>query len=89
MLVLRNHGVIPDPQFGIYSKFIENAAGEKGIKTHFVDDMVYHVWSGQIHCGTNVIRKPDSYHVYPEYLERIRNMQKRFEDLYEKFSSNK
>jgi hypothetical protein len=29
MLVLRNHGVIPDPQFGIYSKFIEKCCWRK------------------------------------------------------------
>jgi len=59
MLVLGNHLIIPDAQMPMLNDFIQNTMETIELKPHFLDDMAYHELSGEIHCGTNVIREHD------------------------------
>jgi protein-arginine deiminase len=79
MLVLRNNAVVPDAQLPLFNQSIKEASEKEGMVVHFIDTMPYHTLSGQIHCGTNVIRTPEKYHVYPDFIVR----KKQFQDFFQ------
>lgn len=63
-LVLRDHVIFPDPMVQSLRDIVAermsaiwgSAEGGKR-RTHFIDDMLYHNLTGEVHCGTNVIRE--------------------------------
>jgi len=65
MLVINKHCIIPKP-FGPvvggvdqFEKEVTDKLGPLGLQIHFLDDWdEYHVALGEIHCGTNTLRKP-------------------------------
>lgn len=68
MLILGDQLIIPDAQMPMLNNFIRHTMGKIKLKSHFLDDMAYHNLSGEIHCGTNVIRKHDQYWTYPDHI---------------------
>ncbi|KAM5132401.1 protein-arginine deiminase type-1-like [Mantella aurantiaca] len=68
MLVLKNHLGIPKP-FGpkingkcCLEEKVRSLLEPLGLTCHFLDDFAaYHEHLGEIHCGTNVVRKPFSF----------------------------
>ncbi len=52
-----NKLVIDDGMVDLFELFTAALGDELGVKMHFVDSWFYHVNDGQIHCGTNVLRK--------------------------------
>lgn len=78
MLVLGANCVIPRPfgpeQGGAgvqYDLFAQNLAATLqglGLTPHFVDDWdAYHVKAGEVHCGTNVMRRPNAWPAWWTY----------------------
>lgn len=65
MLVLGNQLGIPKP-FGpkingkcCLEEKVRSLLEPLGLTCHFLDDFAsYHTYLGEIHCGTNVVRKP-------------------------------
>ena len=65
MLVLGHHLGIPKP-FGPHiggqcaiEHHVSSLLNPLGLVCHFIDDWSsYHVLSGEIHCGTNTLRRP-------------------------------
>lgn len=55
-----DHSVIrfDDGMVDLFELFIAAVAAEIGVRLHFVDSWYYHLGEGQIHCATNVLRKP-------------------------------
>lgn len=78
MLVLRSNAVVPNAQLPLFNQSIRRASEKVGMAVHFIDTMPYHTLAGQIHCGTNVIRTPNAYHVYPDFI--VRKLQ--FQDFF-------
>jgi hypothetical protein len=62
MLVLRNHLMIPDPFFKPYTKAMTRDLKANGQVPHYFDDMYYHSYLGEIHCGSNVQRYPNRFY---------------------------
>jgi protein-arginine deiminase len=65
MLVINNHCIIPKPygpivgDADLFQKELEDKLNELGLTTHWIDDWYeYHVCAGEVHCGTNTLRKP-------------------------------
>lgn len=50
--------VIPLPQVDVVEWLIAELYDERGIRCTFADDWAYHVNGGDLHCGTNSIRRP-------------------------------
>jgi hypothetical protein len=65
MLVINNHCIIPKP-FGpiimgrdLFEKDLEDQLVALGLTVKWIDDWdEYHVGHGEVHCGTNTLRKP-------------------------------
>lgn len=63
--IFGNTALVPDP-FGppdasgddVFKKDIRNTLQSQGLTVHFIDDWEYHIRQGEVHCGTNVIRRP-------------------------------
>ena len=47
---------INDNMVDIFELFVAAIAAELHVELHFVDSWSYHLFDGQIHCGTNVLR---------------------------------
>lgn len=47
---------IEDGMVDIFELYVAAVAAELGVRLHFVDSWSYHLYEGQIHCGTNVLR---------------------------------
>ena len=47
-----------DGMVDLFELFVAAIAAELGVRLHFVDSWFYHLGEGEIHCGTNVLRKP-------------------------------
>jgi hypothetical protein len=66
MLVLGKECIAPDP-FGpvvgtddLFKKSYEKTLKDCGLNINFADDWeTYHVAQGEVHCGSNTLRKPD------------------------------
>lgn len=65
-LILNRHLIIPDPLIESFKLNIARTASRVGLKANFLNDMVYHILEGEIHCGTNVFRHPNKYIVRPK-----------------------
>lgn len=50
--------VINDGMVDLFELFIAAVVDSIGLRLHFVDSWYYHLHAGQIHCGTNVLRRP-------------------------------
>jgi len=50
--------VIDDEMVDLFELFTRAVTADLGVHVHFVDTWYYHVRDGQIHCGTNVLRRP-------------------------------
>jgi hypothetical protein len=50
--------VIDDKMVDLFELFFAAIAEHLGVKVHFVDSWFYHLGDGEIHCGTNVLRRP-------------------------------
>lgn len=48
--------VIEDGMVDLLELFVAAIAAELNVQVHFVDSWSYHLYDGQIHCGTNVLR---------------------------------
>ncbi|PCJ16673.1 MAG: hypothetical protein COB02_15725 [Candidatus Cloacimonadota bacterium] len=84
MLVVRDHTITPDAQLSIFNKYIDKTMTEQGMKVHFLDDMPYHNYAGEIHCGTNIVRDPDNYHVRPDIITKMDMKRKLFKTFHKK-----
>ena len=57
---MNGHQLMADPrgpvdgEKDLIQEYVRGLLGKEGIEVHFVDDFVYHKWSGNVHCGTNV-----------------------------------
>jgi protein-arginine deiminase len=71
MLVINRHCIVPKP-FGpevsgapiVADQFEANlraALTPLGLTLGFVDDWFYHVRLGEVHCGTNTLRRPTAF----------------------------
>jgi len=49
-----------DDMVDLFELFIAAVAAQLGVRLHFVDSWFYHLGEGEIHCGSNVLRKPRS-----------------------------
>ena len=49
--------VVNDGMVDLFELWTAAAAEEVGAQLHFVDTWAYHLGDGQIHCGTNVVRR--------------------------------
>ncbi|MBA4143711.1 MAG: hypothetical protein H0X43_12095 [Nitrosospira sp.] len=49
---------IDDGMVDLFELFTAAVADELGVQIHFVDSWYYHTGDGEIHCGTNVLRRP-------------------------------
>jgi hypothetical protein len=52
--------LIPDGTIDLFEAYITLVLAPFGLKVHWVDSWFYHVRLGEVHCGTNVQRKPHS-----------------------------
>ena len=56
---LNGHMLIADPRGPVdggkdlIQDYVRGIMGREGIEVHFLDDLVYHNWGGNVHCGTN------------------------------------
>lgn len=50
--------VVADDMVDLFELWTAAVAEETGASLHFVDTWAYHLGDGQIHCGTNVVRRP-------------------------------
>jgi hypothetical protein len=46
------------PFVDLFELYVEALMAALGLKLHWVDSWYYHVRFGELHCGTNVLRKP-------------------------------
>lgn len=84
MLVVRDHTITPDAQLPLFNDNIRETMQTQGMKVHFLDDMPYHNYAGEIHCGTNIVRDPDKYHVRPDVITRNSVKRKLFKTIHKK-----
>ncbi len=50
--------VVADDMVDLFELFTAAVVDQLGVQLHFVDTWYYHLRDGQIHCGTNVVRRP-------------------------------
>jgi len=56
---LNGHQLMADPRGPVVNgkdlvqEYVRGLLGKEGIEVHFLDDLVYHNWGGNVHCGTN------------------------------------
>lgn len=61
---MNGHQVLADPRGPIENgkdllqEYVRELLKKEGVTAHFVDDLPYHVWSGNAHCATNVTYEP-------------------------------
>lgn len=51
--------LIPDKMLDMFELYTQILAESLGLKVQWIDSWFYHTSYGGLHCGTNVIRKPD------------------------------
>lgn len=83
LLVLRNHLVVPACHFPPFDKAIQAKFRAQGNEVHFVDDMMYHNSMGEIHCGTNVLRRLDKVTFTKEHIEKVQRLKKIFKSIHQ------
>ncbi|WP_151523808.1 protein-arginine deiminase family protein [Serinicoccus kebangsaanensis] len=49
---------VADGMVDLFELFIAAVVEDLGLTLHFIDSWYYHLHMGQIHCGTNVLRRP-------------------------------
>jgi len=49
---------IPEGTVDLFEAYTQVLAESLGLEVHWIDSWFYHVRMGEIHCGTNVIRRP-------------------------------
>ncbi|HYO13228.1 MAG TPA: protein-arginine deiminase family protein [Thermoanaerobaculia bacterium] len=49
---------IPEGTVDLFEAYTQVLVESLGLKVHWIDSWYYHVRFGEIHCGTNVIRRP-------------------------------
>jgi protein-arginine deiminase len=71
------HLLVSDP-FGprvsgidLIQQDLQNRLSSLPLTIHFLDDRQYHLWSGNVHCATNLRRTPDVAPVYPQDGARV------------------
>ena len=47
-----------DGMVDLFELWVAAVAAELGVRLHFVDSWSYHLYDGEIHCGTNVLHGP-------------------------------
>ncbi|MEM1099749.1 MAG: protein-arginine deiminase family protein [Planctomycetota bacterium] len=65
-LVINGHVVMSDPDGpdlpneggDAFQQRVREILADLPVTVHFVDDQLYHRWSGNVHCATNAIREP-------------------------------
>jgi len=50
---------IPENKVDVFEAYTQIILESVGVNVHWVDSWYYHIRSGGIHCGTNVLRTPD------------------------------
>jgi protein-arginine deiminase len=61
---MNGHMLIADPRGPVFKgrdlmqDFVSRLLSKEGIVVHFVDDLAYHRWGGNVHCATNVTYQP-------------------------------
>lgn len=59
---------IPENTVDIFQAYIHIVLESLGLRVHWIDTWYYHLRHGEIHCGTNVIRRPPTRGV-PDWWE--------------------
>ena len=63
-LVVNGHVVMSDPdgpalaEGDPFKQRVRELLDDLPVEVHFVDDRLYHRWSGNVHCATNALRQP-------------------------------
>jgi hypothetical protein len=57
MLIAEPRGPVENGN-DLIQEYVRAKLSKEGIEAHFVDDLPYHLWGGEVHCGTNVAYKP-------------------------------
>jgi hypothetical protein len=52
--------IIPENTVDLFEAYTQIVVESLGLRVCWVDSWFYHVRLGEIHCGTNVIRRPDT-----------------------------
>jgi hypothetical protein len=52
--------IIPENTVDLFEAYTQIVVESLGLRVRWVDSWFYHVRFGEIHCGTNVIRRPDT-----------------------------
>jgi len=61
-VVLNGHLLVSDPHGpevdgkDLLQEYVRDLLADLPLEVHFLDDRVYHAWSGNTHCATNVRR---------------------------------
>ena len=50
---------IPEDTVDLFEAYTEAVVSPLGLKVHWIDTWYYHVRFGELHCGTNTIRRPN------------------------------
>jgi len=67
---MNGHMLIADPRGPVENgndlmqEYVRVRLSKEGIEVHFLDDLPYHLWGGEVHCGTNVVYKPGDSPIY-------------------------
>jgi hypothetical protein len=52
--------IIPENTVDLFEAYTQIVVESLGLRVYWIDSWFYHVRLGEIHCGTNVIRRPDT-----------------------------
>ena len=61
---MNGHILIADPKGPVFAgedliqKYVRQLLSKEDVMVHFVDDLPYHMWGGNVHCATNVTYQP-------------------------------
>jgi protein-arginine deiminase len=61
---MNGHILIADPKGPVFAgedliqKYVRQLLSKENVIVHFIDDLPYHKWGGNVHCATNVTYQP-------------------------------
>ncbi|MBF0362862.1 MAG: hypothetical protein HQK49_17720 [Oligoflexia bacterium] len=61
MTVLGQDLIIPDPLYSPFKKIIKTSFEKEQQIPHFIEDVIYHKFHGDVHCATNEFRCSDNF----------------------------
>lgn len=73
--------LIPENTVDLFETYTTVMLDALGIEIHFIDTWYYHIRSGEIHCGTNVVREPKDIRKYKKWWYNTESFQTIPKDL--------